>query len=376
MHRISALISGLTFAAACSAIAEPPRYTIQPLAITPTSNVVLRELGEGNTVLGQSSIGIFLWTDGVFRFAPSVIGSPVIEVMLPGNVAGGARWVGVSGSHYPIVFDGTAITELPATTPPGWIPEGRIIDGLSPTHLVGNDASRGAQWIDGVLSHLPLPEGCDAATAVGANSAGIILGYTGTCHPESFWLYADGKTTTHPWPAPIAPPAGGFIRYYDAPLDISDAGMILAARRYVVEINVGDEISVHNTLIFDGKTWHEYPYNARELTNAGQVFMTDRESSYCRSRTFVWDDGDVRLLEALIDGNLQDTRLIDAHPDGRVLVLLTGAGLPETYAVLVPQTQEPPVCRVDWDGNGVVNSADVGEYINSWFANQATGECP
>jgi hypothetical protein len=32
--------------------------------------------------------------------------------------------------------------------------------------------------------------------------------------------------------------------------------------------------------------------------------------------------------------------------------------------------------RVDWDGNGVVNSTDVAFYINDWFENQATGECP
>jgi hypothetical protein len=28
---------------------------------------------------------------------------------------------------------------------------------------------------------------------------------------------------------------------------------------------------------------------------------------------------------------------------------------------------------VDWDGNGVVNSADVGQFINTWFEDQANG---
>ncbi len=30
-------------------------------------------------------------------------------------------------------------------------------------------------------------------------------------------------------------------------------------------------------------------------------------------------------------------------------------------------------CLVDWDSNGVVNSADVGEFINTWFEDQANG---
>ncbi len=32
-----------------------------------------------------------------------------------------------------------------------------------------------------------------------------------------------------------------------------------------------------------------------------------------------------------------------------------------------------PDCPVDWDHNGVVNSADVGEFINTWFEDQANG---
>jgi hypothetical protein len=30
-------------------------------------------------------------------------------------------------------------------------------------------------------------------------------------------------------------------------------------------------------------------------------------------------------------------------------------------------------CRVDWDGNGVVNSTDVSAFINDWFSDQASG---
>ncbi len=30
-------------------------------------------------------------------------------------------------------------------------------------------------------------------------------------------------------------------------------------------------------------------------------------------------------------------------------------------------------CRVDWDGNGVVNSTDVSSFINDWFEDQAMG---
>ncbi len=30
-------------------------------------------------------------------------------------------------------------------------------------------------------------------------------------------------------------------------------------------------------------------------------------------------------------------------------------------------------CPVDWDNNGVVNSTDVGEFINTWFEDQANG---
>ncbi len=32
-----------------------------------------------------------------------------------------------------------------------------------------------------------------------------------------------------------------------------------------------------------------------------------------------------------------------------------------------------PVCLVDWDGNGIVNSTDVGEFINDWFEDQVFG---
>lgn len=33
----------------------------------------------------------------------------------------------------------------------------------------------------------------------------------------------------------------------------------------------------------------------------------------------------------------------------------------------------PPVCPVDWDNNGVVNSTDVAAFINSWFEDQVAG---
>jgi hypothetical protein len=32
-----------------------------------------------------------------------------------------------------------------------------------------------------------------------------------------------------------------------------------------------------------------------------------------------------------------------------------------------------PQCPIDWDNNGVVNSTDVSEFINSWFVDQANG---
>ncbi len=39
----------------------------------------------------------------------------------------------------------------------------------------------------------------------------------------------------------------------------------------------------------------------------------------------------------------------------------------------VPDECEEPLCEADWDGNGIVNSTDVGEFINSWFLDQVNG---
>ncbi len=33
----------------------------------------------------------------------------------------------------------------------------------------------------------------------------------------------------------------------------------------------------------------------------------------------------------------------------------------------------PPECPADWDHNGIVNSTDVGEFINDWFEDQVNG---
>ncbi len=40
---------------------------------------------------------------------------------------------------------------------------------------------------------------------------------------------------------------------------------------------------------------------------------------------------------------------------------------------LTHATCVPTECDADWDGNGVVNSTDVGEFINDWFADIAKG---
>ncbi len=33
----------------------------------------------------------------------------------------------------------------------------------------------------------------------------------------------------------------------------------------------------------------------------------------------------------------------------------------------------PGCCIADWNGDGVSNSTDVSDFINSWFSDQATG---
>ncbi len=39
----------------------------------------------------------------------------------------------------------------------------------------------------------------------------------------------------------------------------------------------------------------------------------------------------------------------------------------------VPLVPKKPKCIADWDGNGIVNSSDVGEFINDWFEDQVNG---
>jgi hypothetical protein len=41
--------------------------------------------------------------------------------------------------------------------------------------------------------------------------------------------------------------------------------------------------------------------------------------------------------------------------------------------VSITGTPAGPACPADWDGNGVVNSTDVSEFINAWFQDQVAG---
>jgi len=46
---------------------------------------------------------------------------------------------------------------------------------------------------------------------------------------------------------------------------------------------------------------------------------------------------------------------------------------PQDFAFMLVGDPGAPVCRVDWDLNGVVNSTDVAAFINSWFEDQVNG---
>ncbi len=51
---------------------------------------------------------------------------------------------------------------------------------------------------------------------------------------------------------------------------------------------------------------------------------------------------------------------------------LSAGGVPSGFAARWGCPIEP-VCSADWDHNGIVNSTDVGEFINDWFVDQAEG---
>jgi hypothetical protein len=46
---------------------------------------------------------------------------------------------------------------------------------------------------------------------------------------------------------------------------------------------------------------------------------------------------------------------------------------PVIIDLIVPLVPPEPDCPMDWDGNGTVNSTDVSEYLNDWFADQTNG---
>jgi hypothetical protein len=50
-----------------------------------------------------------------------------------------------------------------------------------------------------------------------------------------------------------------------------------------------------------------------------------------------------------------------------------GPAIGGPYAVAGGFWLGAPNCLVDWDGNGVVNSTDVSNFINDWFTDQSAG---
>ncbi len=50
-----------------------------------------------------------------------------------------------------------------------------------------------------------------------------------------------------------------------------------------------------------------------------------------------------------------------------------GPDVPQELAFILMGDDGSADCPVDWDRNGIVNSADVGAFINSWFEDQANG---
>jgi hypothetical protein len=288
--------------------------------------------------------------------------------MIPGNIALGNRENDDGLRTAPLIFDGVTVTNLPYQ----W--SGDVVDGTSASLLIGHSNSQPAQWIDGVLHELPAPEGCTYVRPVAVNASGVILGRA-YCPDTSVLLWTEGKVSTLATPKPIAPPES-FLSYYDIPKDINDSGMILLERGYILTRDGAYTTEEVHSLVYNGATWHELPYANLELANDGHVFGLLAPSAPGAPRqTFVWEQDKYIILDSLIDNPQQTASLVDAHPDGRLLVRFVGGGLPEIYAILNPGPPTPPVCRVDWDGNGVVNSTDVSSFINDWFQAQ-TGECP
>ncbi len=64
--------------------------------------------------------------------------------------------------------------------------------------------------------------------------------------------------------------------------------------------------------------------------------------------------------------------LVDFDGDGDLDLLAVSDDDAENVRVILNIT--PMCCRADWNDDGIVNSTDVGEFINSWFEDQLV--CP